>query len=185
MRITEACRIGAAALAVAFAPCAVAEIEKIATMGDGGIRFTWWPKVKIPDGWFHEHRDSLGYGFNALAPLNASFSNAETVMYARAVYKPREQAKTLDELIANDRADFGAKEPGLEVAELDALATADGKKMRVFAFTPKKGGNWERVAYGEEGEFFLVFVLSSRTAAGRARAVPDFEKLVREYREKP
>ena len=173
------------ALAVVAATPLHAEIEKVATMKDGGIQLAWWPKLKIPDGWFHEHRDSLAYGFNALAPLNASFANAETVMYARALYKPREEAKTLEELIARDRADFVGKNPGLEVTELEPLANADGKKMRVFSFTPPKTGNWERVAYGEEGDFFLVFVMSSRSASGRAAAVPDFEKLVREYREKP
>ena len=73
-----------------------AEIEKLATICDKGICPHWWPKVAPPKGWTHDPQHSYLYNINALAPEGKSFADAETVIYANAVYKPRvPESKTL------------------------------------------------------------------------------------------
>lgn len=140
----------------------------------------------VPPGWQHERDQSLRNGINALSPKGASFSDAETVMYAKAVYKPREpNVKSLADLIAKDKKEFLAHEPSLDVRETEALKAKDERVFRTFSYLPKAKGNWERVAYGEETEFYLVFVLSSRTEHGYKKFRDDFEQLIRGYSEKP
>jgi hypothetical protein len=176
----------ASLVAVLLISSAHAEIEKLATPTPNGMSFAWWPKVAIPPGWKHEREQSLAYGINALSPAGASFANAQSVMYAKAVYKPREPlVKSLDDLITKDKKEFLAENPKLTIREGDPIKSKDGKPFRVFSFIPRSEGNWERVAYGEEGEFYLVFVLSSRVEKGYNNSRQDFERLIREYKEKP
>ena len=70
------------------------------------------------------------------------------------------------------------------IAEATALKTGDGQVVRSFTYFPPKEGNWERVSYGEEGEYYLIFTVSSRTKDGYAKAVPTYESLVQRYKEK-
>jgi hypothetical protein len=176
----------AVAIAILLPRPTHAEIERVAAPSPGGISLAWWPKVNPPRGWRHEREHSLAHGINALSREGSSFSEAESVMYAKAVYKPRAPLlKSVDDLIAKDKKEFLAREPSLSIREGDPLTSEEGKVFRVLSFTPRGKGNWERVAYGEEGEFYLVFVLSSRNQRGYKASSDDFERLVREYKEKP
>ena len=65
------------------------------------------------------------------------------------------------------------------------LRTADGKAWRSFAFVPGNQGNWERVAYGEEGDYYLVFTLSARDKASYERLAPLFASWIERYRKTP
>jgi hypothetical protein len=68
---------------------------------------------------------------NALAPNGFTFANAESVMYAKAVHKPRQRdVKSLEMLIAKDRRNFLASIPDLVIEEIATLTTADGQKRR-------------------------------------------------------
>lgn len=165
------------------APTAEADIEKIAIPSEKGMSFYWWPKLPNIAGW-HQDRDySFHYSVNALAPDNATFANAETVMYAKAIFKPRvPEIKSLEMLIARDKKDFLENVPEVEVHEVKSLVTADGKQFRSFVFLPKGSGNWERVTYGEEGEFFLIFTLSSRSKSGYDATESTYEKLIGLYK---
>ncbi len=161
-----------------------AEIEKIAIPGDTGMKLYWWPKLATVAGWHHERGASLRYSSNALVPDGFTFSNSDTVIYGRAIYKPREpDVKSLATLIENDRRDFVANSPGIEISEVEALATSDGKKFRSFTFSPKASGSWERVTYGEEGEFYLIFTVSSRTKKGLKGAIATYQTLISLYKE--
>lgn len=163
-----------------------AEIEKVATPSRGGMSLAWWPKVNPPSGWRHEREQSVAQGINAMSREGSSFAEAESVMYAKAIYKPgAPRLKSVADLIAKDRKEFLAREPSLSIREGTPLKSNEGKVFRVLSFTPKGKGNWERVAYGEEGEFYLVFALSSRNQRGYKASSDDFERLVREYKEKP
>jgi hypothetical protein len=173
-------------LALAAAAPAAAEIERVATTADGGISMRWWPRVEPPKGWKHDREHSVSYGINAMAPARASFGKAQTVMYAKAIYKPRERELTsVDALIERDRRKSLERNPKQEVAKGAPLTTADGKVLQSLTYAPKGSGNWERVAYGEEGDFYLIFAVSSRTKAGYQSAMPAYEKLVAGYKEKP
>jgi hypothetical protein len=165
---------------------AYAEIEKFATPAAKGMSFHWWPKLAPLKGWRHDRDQSLHYGINALVPDGSTFADAETVMYAKAVYKPRRpESKTLEMFIENDKKASLSRSPDILIQEGAALSTADGKKLRSFTFFPKRKGNWERVSYGEEGDFYLVFAVSSRSLAGYKAAEKAYVGLIRSYKEKP
>lgn len=179
-------RIAYAFIGLLLVAGAQAEIEKIAIPAEKGFSFYWWPKLAPPEGWHQDREHSFYYSANALAPDGFTFKNAQSVMYARAIYKPREpNLKSLDALIENDKKDFEANVPGVEIREVTALSTADGQKLRSFTFFPTSKGNWERVSYGEEGDFYLIFTISSRSLAGFNTAIASYEKLVLGYQESP
>ncbi len=170
----------------ALAASAGAEIEKIATPNQKGLGFIWWPKLPVIDGWQQDKEASWHFGANALAPIGATFSNAESVMYAKALYKARiADSKTLEEFIARDKADVLKQSPNTIIDPVATLTTADRRTATTVEFVPKAAGNWERVAYLEEGDFYLVFTISSRTKKGYEANLPAFERLVSQYREKP
>jgi hypothetical protein len=175
-----------ATLGITFSALSTAEIEKIAMPSKSGFSFHWWPKLTLPTGWHHERDQSLANGINAIAPDGFTFGDAETVMYAKAIYKPRDpELKSLDMLIARDRKDFLENEPSLKTSAATSLATGDGRQLKSVVFSPTTKGNWERVTYGEEGEFYLVFVVSSRSESGFKKSSKAYEQLVRGYKEKP
>lgn len=163
-----------------------AEIEKIAIPAEKGFSFYWWPKLTPVDGWHQDREHSFFYSANALAPDGFTFKNAESVMYARAVFKSREpDIKSLETLIENDRMDFEANVPGISIHEVAALYSSGGQTFRSFTFFPTRTGNWERVSYGEEGEFYLIFTISSRSLSGFNAAVGAYEKLIASYNQSP
>ena len=165
---------------------ASAEMERIAIPTDQGMSLHWWPKLFPVPGWHHEREQSLQLGVNALAPDGATCEDADTVMYAKAAYKPREpDTKSLDVFIEKDKKAFLARSSAVVIKEATFLTTADGKRLRSFTFFPTGTGNWERVAYGEEGEFYLVFAMSSRSLNGYKAALKAYEQLVGRYKEKP
>jgi hypothetical protein len=169
---------------------AAAEIEKVAAPDEGSISFRWWPKVNPPPGWQQDRDASFAHAVSALVPVGRSFADAPTVMYAKAVYKPRiAEVTSLDAMIERDKQAFVKDSPGVVIHPAAALKTADGRTAVSFTFTPgspaaaKAGVNWERVSYLEEGEFYLVFTVSSRTQSGFRASAKSYETLVSRYRE--
>lgn len=165
---------------------ASAQMEKIATSTNSGIEFQWWPKVLPPVGWHFDPGSSHHFSFNAMAPDGSTFSKADTVMYAKAEYKPRvPETKTLAQLVAQDISDFHQAYPGLAVTVEQPVSSADHKQLQIITFAPSTGGNWERVAYGENSDFYVLFAVSSRTQGGLKRAMPAFKAMVGSYRVGP
>ena len=163
-----------------------AEIEKIATPTNTGMQLQWWPKVKPPAGWHFDSGSSHHFGINALAPGGSTFSDSETVMYAKADYKPRvPETKSLGQLIQRDIAEFRQANPGMKATSELPVLTADHKQLQLVTFAPSAGGNWERVAYGENAEFYVVFTVSSRSKGGLESAMAAFKAMVASYRVGP
>jgi hypothetical protein len=161
---------------------APAEIAKLASICGKGICPHWWPKLAPPPGWSHDREHSFLYNLNAMAPEGQSFANADTVLYANAIYKPRvPDAATLAAFIEGDHTTFGEKSPGIVIKADETLRTKDGTPAKTWRMEPKANDQWERIAYFEEDEYYMVFVISSRTAAGLARSMPSFESLVTNY----
>jgi hypothetical protein len=176
----------ATVLCAAITAPATADVEKVAQLCEQQICFRWWPRVDPPDGWKHEREYSLHYNFNALAPVGSDFGAAETVMYANAVYRPRvPEEKTLSTFISSDLQKFKEDTPGLTVDEAPPMFTGDGRIAKAFLLKPTRQGQWERVAYLEEGEYYIVFVVSSRSERGLLEASQAYQSLVISYREKP
>jgi hypothetical protein len=165
--------------------CAQAEIEKTALTSQGGTRLMWWPKLVPAEGWQRDVGASQANAINVLVPDGANFGNAETVIYGRAIYKPRDPGlKSLQALIERDQADFRKRSPDLEIREAEAaVAIADGTALRSFTYVPGAGarGNWEAVAYGEDGDYYLIFVMSSRSQKGYEAALASFRNMVASY----
>lgn len=163
---------------------ASAGLEKIAAVCNQKICFHWWPKLPTIEGWRHDRDYSLHYNFNALAPVGISFSIAETVMYSNAIYRPRvPDDRTLEQFIDGDTKKFRDTNPGLKIEETLPLKTGDAKVVRSFVLIPTASGQWERVSYLEEGDYYVVFVVSSRSESGLNAAMFAYEKLVANYRE--
>jgi hypothetical protein len=170
---------------VALPSPAWADVEKFVTACDDKMCFHWWPKLPALQGWHQDRDNSLYYSFNALAPEGKSFSDAETVIYAKAVYKPRvPDAKTLASFVERDMQTFRSEYPDLKITEEAPLKTADGNTVRLFRFVPASNGQWECVAYLEEGDYYMDFVISSRSEKGLADSSADYEMLIASYKEK-
>ena len=182
-----------AIVAVTFFMCmcfglAKAEIEKIAVTNSPrcaeGIHFLWWPKLTEIKGWHHDRNASDVDAVNALAPDGFTFKNAESVIYAKASYKPRmPETKSLEQFISDDHEEFLNNYKNLKIVRMASLTTADGQVLPSYKFIPMSEGNWEQVAYGEEGEFYLIFTLSSRSQKGFDNALSAYEQLVSKYKE--
>lgn len=167
-------------------PQAHAEIEKLATICDNGICFHWWPKLPAVNGWHQDEKGSIHYSFNAQAPDGETFVSAEAVIYANAPYKPRMPAvQDVQALIDDDHARFRKDFPGMVIREVEPLFTADGQKLRSFTYSPAAAGSWERVSYGEEGEFFLIFAASSRSQQGLEASMGAYRQFINSYKTRP
>ncbi len=70
----------------------------------------------------------------------------------------------------------------MSIKQTTSLATAGGKKLVSYTFFPKKGVNWERVSYGQECKFYLVFTISARSAAALHKSMPAYEQMIRNYK---
>ena len=161
---------------------AYAEIERRAIPNDHGFSLYCWPKLEPSKGWHQDEKESYHDSINALAPDSFTFANAETVMYAKSIYKPKEPKVTsLQMLIENDRKEALSHTPDIKIQEAGTLTSLDGQAMKSLTFFPKGKGNWERVSYGEEGEFYLIFTVSSRTSEGYKAAEEAYETLIKNY----
>jgi hypothetical protein len=176
-------RATVALLLVVASVSASAEIEKLAVPSDDGFRFYWWPKLPAVAGWLHDEATSLKLTANVLVPDGSSFGDAPAVMYAKALYKPRSpEIHSLQELIDSDRDAFEHDMPGLKIERLPDLTTGDRRHLIQLAFAPKGEGSWERVAYGEEDDYYLIFAISAQHDADLKAALPAFETLVAGYK---
>ena len=163
-----------------------AEIEKVGEPCEKGICVAWWPKLIPAKGWHHERGPSFANGINIQVPDGFTFSNAETVIYAKALYKPRSpEIKSLGTLIDNDREEFVSRDPSIVISEAKAPRTGDGKPLKSFTFFPKKKGNWEQVSYGEEADYYLLFTISSRSRSGFTEMFSVYEQYIGQYKEGP
>jgi hypothetical protein len=167
-----------------LAPAAFAGIEKFATPSDSGVTFQWWPKVVPPKGWHHDEGSSRYFAFNAIAPDGSTFSKAETVLYAKANFKPRTpKIKNLNAFVSSDVSRLKTEEPSLVVTPEASMPGNGGLVFKVMRFESTKGGTaaWERVAYAEDGDYFLTFAVSSHSRHGLASSAGVFKALLLGY----
>lgn len=161
-----------------------AEMEKTIVPCEQKVCFHWWPKLPAVKGWRHDQEASLKYSYNAQAPDGFTFENADAVIYAEALFKPTApDLKTLGMVIESDRKKVLASDPATVVTEVELLVAKDGKRFRSFVFHSPSHGRWDRVSYGEEGSFYLIFTLSSGTEAGFQKAIAPYEQFIGQYKE--
>jgi hypothetical protein len=169
-------------------PTASAEVEKFArTECAQAVCLYWWPKLPALSGWHHEKEPSVENTSNILAPDGSDFANAEAIIYARAFYKPQSPSTSVADLMARDRKDTAKALPGTVIADAPALTNGDGKTIKTQTFYPPAPGkgSWERLAYDDEGDFYLMFTISANSKAGLEASMKDFERLIAAYKAKP
>ena len=158
------------------------EILKFATSGKKGLDLQWWPKLPEVKGWHQDKDMSKHYALNALAPNGSTFANSPVVMTGKACYKPKVEEHSLAEFIKDDEESFKKDRPGIKTRDVDPLTTKDGQKLRTVEFIPTKNGDYELVSYGVEGDFYLVFTLSSRTKQGFDASLKTFKGMIHHYK---
>lgn len=169
---------------IAINTISTAEMVKIAIPDEkcGSFCFYWWPKLPNIDGWSQDIGHSYHYRANTQTPNGFTFANAESVIYAKAMYKPgMKSTKSLKQFIAEDHLEF----LDAKIEQTLSLKSANNKVFLSYTFTPKIKGNWEQVSYGEEGEYYVVFTLSSRSKLGFDEALPIYVKFINQYDETP
>ncbi|CAN5361964.1 hypothetical protein BH09PSE6_BH09PSE6_23440 [soil metagenome] len=150
-----------------------------------GANVCLWDKPRIdpPRGWTLDETLSRTTRVSVFTPAQSGVSGAPVVFYARA-------AKREENTKSRDLATFAAADLDRMLAtQLTLGATAlpdfkvDGARFlqrRVAASTA--AGTHETLAYIEDGEYFVTFVLSARTAADHDRMRPVFERWLRSYK---
>jgi len=168
---------------ILFSMTAQAEIEQTVTRCDTGTCVYRWPKLPQIKGWHQDKSQSFNSGISAWAPNGHSFVTADVVIYAIATYKPTvPESKSLVNFIAVDTSRFIVSDPTLSITEVSQLVTGDGQKLRSFTFLPESKGSWEVVSYGEEGNYYLTFVLSARSKESFEKAQAAYHQLIAGYR---
>ena len=176
-------------LFLALASPAFAGVEKLASISDQGICPYWRPIVPALEGWVRDNEAEdcarAPNGISVLVRPGQTFENAPAIIYARAMYKPTlpKKAKSLKQFIRNDMAAFKQDFPDFAIDKLPAIQDGDGKRLPCYAFRSEREGYWELVAYGEEGDYYLIFTLSGKTKSARDAARRDFERFVSLYKE--
>jgi hypothetical protein len=174
------------ALLLIAAPFADAEIFQLAVPAAQGMKLYWWPVLPPIAGWEHDEGASRAQGVNALVPAGQTFAHAPAIIYARALYKPRmSDVKSLDQLIEGDISSFKKRLPDTSVEKLMPIRDGDGKDHPYYSFTPSQKGSWELVAYGEEGDYYLIFTVSGNSKQARDDARAPFEALISKYQAHP
>jgi hypothetical protein len=179
--------------AAIYAP-ATAKILKMAIPGcqTNQICFYWWPQLTTISGWHTDENANYRNGengVNTLVPDGFTFASADAVIYAEAIYKPRYEhdnpgSKTLDAFIADDSATFSARHKDeIAIAKADPLSTGDGQILRSMTYFQQKNKNWERVSYGEEGDYYILFVISARSLSSYQVAQSTYEHLIETYKQ--
>ena len=152
--------------------------------------FYWWPKLPALPGWHTDEDANFRYGgngINTLVPDGFSFSNAETIMYANAVYKPRyiiknPKTKNIDAYIEDDKDVYREEHKDISIAEVEPLTTGDGTKIRSSTFFRPNDKAWEQVTYYEEDDYYITFVISSKSEKDFRTSLPVYERLIKAYK---
>ena len=130
-------------------------------------------------GWALDSDSSQRFGVTVLVPAGSSMASAPAVIYGKALDKERlPEDMSLAQLIADDRTEFEINAPDVAIQEVAPLRDSKGRRVTCIAYSPADAGNWEHVAYVEDGDFYLVFTVSAPSEAALKTALPAFGKLV-------
>jgi hypothetical protein len=178
---------------MAIAP-ATAKIVKTARTDckTNRICLYWWPQLPAMPGWHTDSAVNYTLGENGayvLIPDGSDFSNAGAIIYATATYKPsysrsKPEIKTLDDFIADDKRAFQSENAGtITIADASPLTTGDGETLRSVTYFRPKAKNWDRVAFGEDADYYLTFTINARTLTDYDAAQKAFESLLKAYKQ--
>ncbi len=145
-----------------------------------------WPKIPALKGWHTDEDANYDNKINTLVPDGFTFASTDTVIYAEATnkteYKKDNPGTTnLDGYIADDEGVFRENNPDVVITEIDPLVTGDGQKLRTVQYAKLKEDHRQVVAYGEEDDDYIIFVIDARGADILAKHLPAYKTLVQSY----
>lgn len=171
-----------ASVSLVNAESADPRMEKVAVPTGNKIQLFYWPRLGAIDGWHHDRPTSIRARVNMLIPDGFNFSNAESLMYARALFKPQARdIHSLEDFVQTNIEEFRKNKPGFTIEEVAPIPTGVGSEIRSVTYFPKSSGDWERVAYAEDGRYYILFVISSRSEAGYEKALPAYRSMIASY----
>lgn len=163
-------------------------MQRIAVVdcADNEICFYVWPKLPALKGWHADEDASYESEVNMLVPDGFTAKNADAAIYAEATNKAAYQKNnpdttTLGGYIADDQGRIRKDVPDVEIAETASLLTGDGEKLRTFQFAHLKGDHCRIVAYGEEDDYYIIFVIDAGSADGLKKNMDAYKSLVLSY----
>lgn len=157
------------------------------------LKNIWVPVLEI-DGWHQDEQHTLMLHSNIHVPDGVNYLNTNSFIHANAISKKSHpELKSISNLIDIYYEKFMPIAINAEVKEVGSIDTADGKKLLSYTVFPMpassvahtKDGLWQRVSYGEEGDFYIVFTLVGRTEAAYKSALPTYLQSLSKYSEKP
>ena len=152
----------------------------------GKMCFYWWPKLQKIDGWSQDQGSSYHFSMNTQAPNGYTFSNSDSVIYAKAEYRHNDD-RTLKEFIKDAQSQFVSASSPLTLKYTKDLKSESGLNFNSYSFKPKQKGNWEQVSYSEEtdkdgNKYWLIFALSSRSEEGYLESLDTYYKFISSYK---
>jgi hypothetical protein len=164
---------------------ATAQTETIVTTCDGTMCSWQRPVVEAPKGWVRDKAAGEELQIAALVPAGESFEKAPAAMYARAAYRPWNPG-TLAHFIAGEGQQFRQRFRGAAIRQRGTITDADGRSLQLYEYAAPEGKkDVELVAYGQEGDYFLIFGLRAKSTQALERARPAFTAFVGSYRRNP
>lgn len=158
-----------------------AELVRLQLSCDGQTCVYWLPQLPSLPGW-HIDAPSQAQGTVVLVPDGYSSGNAEYIIYAKAMQKTLLMDQpSLSRFIAQDAEDYKALYPGIKVTEGHPVQTAQHDLLRTLTITPTQSGHWEQVTYHEDGDQFVILVLTAKTDSGFRKARTDYLTLLSRY----
>ena len=75
-----------------------------------------------------------------------------------------------------DKKGFKSK---AEIQLVTSVKTKNGKNLISYTFFPiQKSGNWERVSYGEEPDFYIIFNISANSKDNYDKTLPTYKHFI-------
>lgn len=174
----------AAAILIMLPTLGICQLEGRAYLDESlpGLRLYQQPKVVVPAGWHAS--DEMGQQLQCLVLLRVSEDpdNPLTMIYGLAV--PKEgQSDTLAGFIRDDIETFKTDNSDVSAVETAPFPSGTGP-LKAYTFTYTYEGNHflQTVVFAEEGEFFVTFTLTGKTAAAHDSALADFKAVLGSYR---
>jgi len=135
-----------------------------------------------PQGWVIDDSSGLGSKIRVvLYPKGQKWSTAGTVMYVNPIHQPRDQRKTIQQMIDQDVQGFLKQSPRGKVTIAPQVKTHAGKVAEVRLFAREGGDPQEAVAYVMEDDLAMLLVLSSREIGGIKSSMSAFREMVGSY----
>lgn len=118
-----------------------------------------------------------------LVPNGGDWENSKTVMYSNVVYPNTMKGETIFDIIDFDISMYKMADPDMDLEDGDRIMVNRGQGVAmVIKIMSPATGNYQAIAYINEGDKIPFVVLSSLDKESFDRDYPMFEQLVSSYK---